>query len=51
MILVPTQPQTEMGFKNLPGGNRQPVHKDDNLSAICELTVKKMWQPQYLTTL
>jgi hypothetical protein len=43
MVLGSTQPPTEMGTRNLPGSKRQPVHKADNLTAICEPTVKKMW--------
>jgi hypothetical protein len=33
------------GFRGLPG------HKADNLTAICEPTVWKMWEPRRLTTL
>jgi hypothetical protein len=39
MALGSTQPLTEMSTKNLPGGNRRPVHKAKNLSAICESIV------------
>jgi hypothetical protein len=34
---------------NLPrggGGKGRPACKADNLTAICELIVKKMWDPQ-----
>jgi hypothetical protein len=34
-----TQPLTEMGTRNLPGGKGQLVHKADNLTAICDLIV------------
>jgi hypothetical protein len=34
-----TLPLTEMGIRNLPGGNGWPVHKADNLTAICEPNV------------
>jgi hypothetical protein len=35
MALGSTLPQAEMSARNLPGGNGQPVHKADNLTAIC----------------
>jgi hypothetical protein len=52
MALVLTQPLTEMSTRNLPGvrGGR-PARKADSLTAICEPIVKKMWEPQHLTTL
>jgi hypothetical protein len=46
-----TQPLTEMSTRKLPGGKGRPVHKADNLTAICEPTVQKMWDPRRLTTL
>jgi hypothetical protein len=51
MALGSTQPLTEMSFRNLPRGGGQPAHKADILSAICELIVYKMWEPQCLTAL
>jgi hypothetical protein len=39
MALGPTQPLTEMGTRNLPGGKERPARKTDNLTAICEPTV------------
>jgi hypothetical protein len=36
---------------NLPGGNGRPALKADNLTAVCESTVYKMWEPRRLTTL
>jgi hypothetical protein len=33
------------------GGQGRPARKSDNLTAICEPTVYKMWEPQRLTTL
>jgi hypothetical protein len=51
MALGLTQPLTEMNTRNLPGGKGQLVRKADNLIAICELIVWKMWEPQHLTTL
>jgi hypothetical protein len=36
MDLGSTQPLTEMGTKNLPGGKARPERKGDNLTAICE---------------
>jgi hypothetical protein len=32
-------------------GKGRPARKADNLTAICEPTVSKMWDPQRLTTL
>jgi hypothetical protein len=43
MVLRSTQPLTEMSNRNLPGSKRRPAHKADNLTAICEPTVYKMW--------
>jgi hypothetical protein len=51
MALGSTQPLTEMGTRNLPGGKWWLAHKADNLVAICEPTVWKMWEPRRLTTL
>jgi hypothetical protein len=39
MALGSTQLLTEMSTTNLPGGKRWPVHKADNLTAICEQAV------------
>jgi hypothetical protein len=36
MSLGSTQPLTEMSTRNIPDGRRRPVHKADNLTAICE---------------
>jgi hypothetical protein len=33
------------------GGKWRPARKADNLTAICEPIVLKMWDPQRLTTL
>jgi hypothetical protein len=46
-----THPLTEMSTRNLPGGKGRPARKADNLTAICELIVYKMWEPRRLTTL
>jgi hypothetical protein len=51
MALGSTQPLTEMSTRILPGGKRRPALKADNLTAICELIVQKMWEPRCLTTL
>jgi hypothetical protein len=51
MALCSTQPLTEMTTKNLPGGKGRPARKADNLTAICEPIVYKMWEPRRLTTL
>jgi hypothetical protein len=34
-----TQPLTEMSTRNFPGGKGRPVHKTDNITAICESIV------------
>jgi hypothetical protein len=41
MALGSTQPLTEMGTRNLPGGKERPAREDANLTAICEPTVYK----------
>jgi hypothetical protein len=51
MALGSTEPLTEMSTTNLPGGRGRPARKADNLTAICELTVQKMWEPRRLTNL
>jgi hypothetical protein len=51
MALGSTQSLTEMSTKNLPGGKAEPAGGADNLTAICEPTVYKMWEPRRLTTL
>jgi hypothetical protein len=51
MALGSTQPLTEMSSRNLPGGKRRPALNADNLTAICEPIVWKMWEPRRLTSL
>jgi hypothetical protein len=51
MALESIQPLTEMSTRNLPGGKGQPMRKPDNLIAICEPIVYKMWEPRRLITL
>jgi hypothetical protein len=51
LALGSTHPLTEMSTRNLPWGKGWPAHKTDNLTAIGEPTVQKMWDPQCLTTL
>jgi hypothetical protein len=51
MALGSTQPLTEMSTRNLPGGKGRPAREADNLTAICELIVVKMWGPRRLITL
>jgi hypothetical protein len=51
VALGSTQHLTEMSIRNLPGGKGRPAGKADNLTAICEPTVKKMWELRRLTTL
>jgi hypothetical protein len=43
----------EMSTRNIPGGgvNGQSAHKADNLTAIYEPIVQKIWEPEHLTTL
>jgi hypothetical protein len=36
MVLGSTQPLTEMSTRNLHGDKGRPMHKADNLAAICE---------------
>jgi hypothetical protein len=50
MALGSTQPLTEMSTMNLPQGKGRPTRNAD-LTAICEPTVYKMWEPRRLTTL
>jgi hypothetical protein len=51
MALGSTQPLTEMSTRNIPGGEGRLARKADNITAICEPTVYKMWEPQHLTAL
>jgi hypothetical protein len=51
MALGSTQPVTEMSTRNVPGGKERSARKADNLTAICEPIVYKMWEPRRLTTL
>jgi hypothetical protein len=51
MALGSIQPLTEMSTRNIPGVEGLPAHKADNLTAICEPIVYKMWEPQHLTAL
>jgi hypothetical protein len=43
-----TQPLTEMSTSNLPGGNGRSAREPDNLTAVCEPIVYKMWEPRRL---
>jgi hypothetical protein len=45
MALGSTQPLTEISNRNLPGGKGWLECTADNLTAICEPTVQKMWKP------
>jgi hypothetical protein len=51
VALGSTQTLTEMSTRNLPGDKGRPARKSDNLTAICEPTVQKMWELRHLTTL
>jgi hypothetical protein len=46
-----TQRLKEISTRKLSEGKGGPVRKSHNLTAICELTVQKMWEPRRLTTL
>jgi hypothetical protein len=46
MGLRSTQRLSEMSTRNLPGSNGQPERKADNLTAIYEPIVWKMWEPR-----
>jgi hypothetical protein len=39
MALGSTQPLTEISTRNLPGGEKRPAHRADNLAAICKSNV------------
>jgi hypothetical protein len=51
MALESTQPLTEMSTRNFPGGKKRAARRADNLTAVCEPNVCKLWEPQPLTTL
>jgi hypothetical protein len=51
MALGWTQPLTEMSTRNLPGCKGRPARKADNLTAMCEPIVQKMWEPRRLLIL
>jgi hypothetical protein len=51
MSLGSTQCLTEMSTRNFPGGKKRPARRADNLAAICEPSVCKLWEPQPLTNL
>jgi hypothetical protein len=39
MALWSTQRLTEMSTRNVPGGEKRPAHRADNLAAFCEPNV------------
>jgi hypothetical protein len=49
MALGSTQPLTEMSIGNLSVGKGRPAHKADNLTAICEPIIYRMWEPRRTT--
>jgi hypothetical protein len=51
MVLGSTQPLTEMSTRNLPGVKGLQACEADNLTAMYEPIIKKMWEPRRLTTL
>jgi hypothetical protein len=50
MALGSTQLLTEMSTRNLRGGKGQQARKAENLTAICEPIVYKIWEHLRLTT-
>jgi hypothetical protein len=46
MALGLTQFLAEMSTRNLIGGKGRPVRNAENLTAICEPIVWKMWEPR-----
>jgi hypothetical protein len=40
-----------IGTRNLPGSKGWPVREADNLTALCEPILSRMWEPRLLTTL
>jgi hypothetical protein len=42
---------TKMSTRNLPGGKGRPTRGTNNLTAICERIVQKIWESRRLTTL
>jgi hypothetical protein len=51
MALGSNQLQTEMSTRDLIGDKGRPASKAENLTAIGEPIVLKMWEPRRLTTL
>jgi hypothetical protein len=51
MLLESTKPLTERSTRNLLAGKGRTARKADNLTAICEPIVWKMWDPRRLTNL
>jgi hypothetical protein len=50
VALGSTQSLKEMRTKNIPGVKGRPARKADNLTAIYEPIVQKMWEPRRLIT-
>jgi hypothetical protein len=50
MALESTQSLTEMRTRGLARGKGLPARKADNLTAICEPIVWKMWEPRRLVS-
>jgi hypothetical protein len=51
MALGSTQASNRNEYQESPWGKRQPAREADDLTAICEPIVWKMWEPRRLTTL
>jgi hypothetical protein len=48
MALGSTHTLIEISTRNLPGGEGRPARKAGNLTAVCEPTALKMWEPRRL---
>jgi hypothetical protein len=51
VALGSTQPLIKLSTRNLPGGKGWPMRKADNLTAICDPIVYKIWERRHLITL
>jgi hypothetical protein len=51
MVQGSNQPLTERSTRNFPRGKKRQARRSDNLAAICEPNVCKLWEPQPLTSL
>jgi hypothetical protein len=51
LVIVNAIPLTEISITNLPRRKGRQTRKADNLTAICEPIIYKMWEPRYVTSL